>query len=63
MMNKNVGTVMGVLAISALAAIGVLAATGKDLKTSLGKVDPKGLLDKCDDIVSRLESESRKSAA
>lgn len=52
---------MGVLAISALAAIGVLAATGRDLKTTFGKVDPKGLVEKCDDLVSRLESEIRKT--
>jgi hypothetical protein len=60
-MNRNVGTVMGVLAISALAAIGVLAATGRDLKTTFDKVDTKGLVDKCDDLVSRLETELYKS--
>lgn len=54
---------MGVLAISALAAIGVLAATGKDLRSTLGKVDPKGLLEKCDDIISLLESETSRTAA
>ncbi len=62
-MNRNVGTLLGVLAIGTLAAIGVLAAAGRDIQTTLGQTDPKGLLEKCDDIISMLESETRQSAA
>lgn len=62
-MNRNVGAVVGVLAIGALAALGVLAAKGSEIQGALGNADPKGLLEKCDDIISLLESETRQTAA
>lgn len=62
-MNKQVGAAVGILAIGGLAVIGVLAARGKDLRKTLKKADRMGILEKCDVLVSRLESESRQKAA
>lgn len=62
-MNKQVGATVGLLAIGGLAVIGVLAACGKDLRKSLKKADKMGILEKCDDLVSRLERESNQKAA
>ncbi len=62
-MNKNVGAVIGLMALAGLAILGLAAVKTKDGKHLSGNPDRRGIVEKCESIVSRLERECQNRAA